>query len=76
MTAYLWVYDSCHLQADCQELGSAPEPYARQSSMGYLYLFTSIKKCSNTHRIHPVKSIACVSTMAAVENSAERVRAV
>jgi len=24
-----WVYDSRHLQADCQELGSAPEPYAR-----------------------------------------------
>ena len=23
------VYDSCHLQADCQEPGSAPEPYAR-----------------------------------------------
>ena len=23
------VYDSRHLQADCQELGSAPEPYAR-----------------------------------------------
>jgi len=23
------VYDSCNLQADCQELGSALEPYAR-----------------------------------------------
>jgi len=23
------VYDSCHLQADCHEPGSAPEPYAR-----------------------------------------------
>ena len=35
------VYDSLHLQADCQEPGSAPEPYARQSSMGYLfYLLT------------------------------------
>jgi len=32
------VYDSCHLQADCQEPGSTPEPYARQLSMGYLYL--------------------------------------
>ena len=29
MAAYRWVYDSCHLQADCQEPGSAPEPYAR-----------------------------------------------
>ena len=26
---YRWVYDSRHLQADCQEPGSAPEPYAR-----------------------------------------------
>jgi len=40
MAAYRRVYDLRHLQADCQEPGSAPEPYARQSSMGYLYLFT------------------------------------
>jgi len=38
MAAYRRVYDSRHLQADCQEPGSAPEPYARQSSMGYLDL--------------------------------------
>ena len=38
MAAYRRVYDSHHLQADCQEPGSAPEPYARQSSMGYLEL--------------------------------------
>ena len=25
-----------HVQADCKEPGSAPEPYARQSSVGYL----------------------------------------
>ena len=37
----LYVHDSRHLQADCQEPGSAPEPYARQSSMGYLDLFMS-----------------------------------
>jgi len=29
MTAYRRVYDSRHLQADCQEPESAPEPYAR-----------------------------------------------
>jgi len=29
MAAYRRVYDSRHLQADCQELGSAPEPYPR-----------------------------------------------
>ena len=37
MAAYRRVYDSRHLQADCQEPGSASEPYARSSSMGYLY---------------------------------------
>jgi len=44
MAAYRWVYDSCHLQADCQEPGSAPEPYARQSSTGYLYLFPQVSR--------------------------------
>jgi len=39
MAAYRRVYDSRHLQADCQEPGSAPEPYVRQSSMGYLLPF-------------------------------------
>ena len=29
MAAYRRVYDSRHLQADCQEPGSAPGPYAR-----------------------------------------------
>jgi len=28
MAVYRRVYDSRHLQADCQEPGSAPEPYA------------------------------------------------
>ena len=40
MAAYRRVNDSRYLQADCQEPGSATEPYALQSSMGYLYLFT------------------------------------
>jgi len=38
MAAYRRVYDSRHLQTDCQEPGSAAEPYARQSSTGYIYL--------------------------------------
>ena len=29
MADYRRVYDSRHLQADCQEPGSAPEPYAQ-----------------------------------------------
>ena len=36
MAAYRRVYDSRHLQADCQEPGSALEPYDRQSSTGYI----------------------------------------
>ena len=45
---YRQVYDSRHLQADCQEPGSAPEPYARQSSMGYFYLLRYKEKQVNT----------------------------
>jgi len=37
MAAYRRVYDSCHLQADCQGPASAPESYARYSSIGYLF---------------------------------------
>ena len=43
MAAYRRVYDSRHLQADCQEPGLAPEPNARQSSMGYTFTFTFIE---------------------------------
>ena len=39
MAAYHRVYDSRHLQADCQEPGSPLEPYARQSGVGCLFLF-------------------------------------
>ena len=42
MAAYRRVYDSRHLQADCQQPGSAMEPYALQSSISYLYLFTEL----------------------------------
>ena len=36
---------SFHLQGDCQEPGPAPEPYTKQSSMGYLYLFWTTRLC-------------------------------
>jgi len=54
MAAYRLVYDSRHLQADCQEPGSAPEPYARQSSMGYIFYRSScvrmraVPRCQRT----------------------------
>jgi len=38
MAAYRRVYDSRHLQANCQDPGSAPEPYARQSSIGLPFI--------------------------------------
>ena len=55
MAAYRRVYDSRHLQADCQEPGSAPEPCARQSSMRYLFtdpsssFCTSCSSCCSSH---------------------------
>jgi len=44
MAASRRVYDSRHLQADCQQPGSALEPYARQLSVGYLYLFNTVEE--------------------------------
>ena len=35
MAAYRRVYDVLHLQADCQELGSAPVPYSVSSAVEY-----------------------------------------
>ena len=55
MAAYPRVYDSSHLQADCQEPGSDPEAHARQSSMGYLYLFllsVCVRACACSESVH------------------------
>jgi len=38
MAAYNRVYDLRHLQADCQEPGSAPEPYALPFFTCYSYM--------------------------------------
>ena len=53
MAAYRRVYDSRHLQADYQEPRSAPEPSARQTSMGYLYFFTS-ELCTYSYCVRSV----------------------
>jgi len=55
MAAHRRVYDSRHLQADCQAPGSAPEPYARQSSMGCLYLL-------RMHRQHRCSVVCLLDT--------------
>jgi len=61
MAAYRRVYDSRHLPADCQEPRSAPEPYARQSSMRYLYLFLQPVQCSRrSDRLSDVDGLCCV----------------
>ena len=47
MAAYRLVYDSRHLQADCQELRSAPELYARQSSMAtFIFYIMTLDYCA------------------------------
>ena len=70
MAAYRRVYDSRHLQADCQEPGSAPEPYARQSSMGYLSFFTFYPSfCESTPlllRVRYCRVCVCVCVCVAV----------
>ena len=55
MATYRRVYDSRHLQADCQGPRSAPEPYARQSSMGHLYLFTCLWQVYQLESVFDVK---------------------
>jgi len=71
MAAYCRVYDSRHLQADCQELGSAPEPYTRQLSMGYLlYCY---RYCCNTLLGNSVRQIVhtdCASVYQAAKLAA------
>jgi len=44
MAAYCRVYDSRHLRAVCQEMLSAPKPYAQQSSRptGYLTVIVAV----------------------------------
>ena len=62
MAADRRVYDSRHLQADCKEPGSAPEPCAGQSSMDYFYLYYNgifgliFNKSYSTNHLKPFKT--------------------
>ena len=53
MAPYRRVHDSHLLQADCQEPGSVPEPYARQSEYGLFFLvwFQGPKEVKEDNRI-------------------------
>ena len=42
MTAYRRVYDSRRLQADCQEPGSAPEPYTLGNRVWATFTFFTL----------------------------------
>jgi len=57
MAANRRVYDSPNLQADCKEPGSAPEPYARQSSMGYLCNYFSVMRRTQLHTIAELQTV-------------------
>jgi len=59
MAAYHRVYDSRHLQADCQEPGSTPEPYAR-SRVWATFTFTLVLYCLSEWQINFVANMtAC-----------------
>jgi len=45
MAAYRRVYDSRHLQADCQEPGSAPEPYTLGNRVLATFTFFTFLQC-------------------------------
>jgi len=61
MAAYHRVYDSRHLQADYQEPGSAPEPYAQQSIMGYLTLVCGARSMQLSGVRPSVRLSVCLS---------------
>ena len=46
MAAYRRVYDSRHLQAGCQEPGSAPEPLGNRVWATLTFLVTVARKCA------------------------------
>jgi len=61
MAVYRRVYDSRHLQVDCQEPGSVPEIYARYSSMSYIYLTYPKRVAADVwHQKTSVPELLCV----------------
>ena len=62
MAVYRLVYDSRHLQANCQEPGSATEPYAGQSSKVYLFI-TILSQTVSVHTIYPANFVQTTDTV-------------
>jgi len=61
MAAYRRVYDSRHLQADCQELGSAPESYARYIEYGLPLPFLQYVNCVPKGKVCVGAVLICLS---------------
>jgi len=67
MAAYRRVYDSHHLQADCQEPGSAPEPYACPIHWAGGIMFTSCPSvCACVHKCVSARRVKALSDWLAV----------
>jgi len=60
MAAYRRVYDSRHLQADCQEPGSAPEPYTLANRVWATFIFYSRSMRSRVY-VLAVRLSVCLS---------------
>ena len=56
MAAYRRVYDSRHLQADCQEPGSAP---AVEYGLPYAFINLCNRECVDEHRVDLGMCVAC-----------------
>ena len=74
MAAYCRVYDSCHLQADCQEPGSAPEPYTLPflEALCFGVVCLSVRTCVARVRTYPGRGIhrpACRQLVVDVSHS-------
>jgi len=59
MAAYRRVYDSRHLQADCQEPGSAPEPYTLGNRVWATFTFFTGETSCRLKRPVAVEIIGC-----------------
>jgi len=66
MTAYRRVYDSRHLQADCQEPGSAAEPYTLGNRVWATFFTLSLSFSSEVGPLNPggVQGDRCHSDVA------------
>jgi len=61
MAAYRRVYDTRHLQADCQGTGSAPEPYTLSNRVRTTFHFFSYRRRFLEEIL--ASNVSCVATL-------------